>query len=395
VFTFSEAESAVIMGRRRRPRQHWTVGYRRLQERDLSSFRVDASSATTQEVDQSRFLRAGSFSFRVPDLDNIWNALSTLPRLEDIATVGQGLHYRAELPEGAITFCDEHVRGFVLGFVRSRRDLQLHQLPKLFWMNLDKALVSRSRSGAEAGTPQVLLTYGRASRGPWRLKALADKVGRAFTSSYIGVRPRSETYTIEVLWALLNSPIANAFAFSHLGTRNNIVGDIRRIPVPAKTDLTAVHASAVRYLEAAESDSEKVHLGKLLLDVDAEVLRLYSLPLKVEQVVLAMFAGWKRVGVPFSQVQYMPQVLEGKISFSDFLRFERDWPASNKERGELIDKAIAGDTTDEEHSLLGALQTYTDYHLDKIAPRPKDFLDEMEMKLRRSLLKIGYADDSL
>ena len=37
-----------------------------------------------------------------------------------------------------------------------------------------------------------------------------------------------------------------------------------------------------------------------MLRVDAEVLRLYELPPKLERQLLDLFAGWPRLGVPFS-----------------------------------------------------------------------------------------------
>ena len=112
------------------------------------------------------------------------------------------------------------------------RGLQLHELPKTHWMNLDPAVIRRAGSGTTVGIPQVLLNYARVSRGPWRLKALVDKQGHPVTSRFITVRPTASSYSIETLWALLNSPVANAYAYSHLGKRDNIVGDIRKIPIP-------------------------------------------------------------------------------------------------------------------------------------------------------------------
>src|ERR1019366_7569081 len=115
------------------------------------------------------------------------------------------------------------------------RGLQLHELPTMHWMNLDPAVIRRVGSGATVGTPQVLLNYAPASRGPWRLKALIDKQGHPVTSNFITVRPTKSSYSLQTLWALLNSPIANAYAFSHLGRRHNIVGDMRKVPVPKKS----------------------------------------------------------------------------------------------------------------------------------------------------------------
>lgn len=115
--------------------------------------------------------------------------------------------------------------------------------------------------------------------------------------------------------------------------------------------------------------------------VDCEVLKLYSLPLELEQSLLALFADWQRVGVPFTQTNYLPEELRGRIRLSDFLQFEEDWSVTNRERGKLIDKSILGTLTAQERSRLDALQAYADYHIDKVAARPSHILDELEDKL--------------
>ena len=101
----------------------------------------------------------------------------------------------------------------------------------------------------------------------------------------------------------------------------------------------------------------------------------------LEQRVLGLFNDWKRVGVPFTQTRYLPNELEGRIRFSDFLRFEEDWSVTNRERGTLIDKGISGTLSAEERTRLDALQAYADYHIERVSPRPTHVLDELENQL--------------
>jgi hypothetical protein len=166
-----------------------------------------------------------------------------------------------------------------------------------------------------------------------------------------------------------------------LGRRHNLVGDIRKIPIPNARSFEEVERAASAYLAAASSETAPAKLERLLLRVDAEVLKLYSLPLDLEQRVLGLFSGTKRLGVPFRQTRYLPSELEGRIRLSDFLQFEEDWPSTNRERGMLIDKNISGRLNEEERARLDALQAYTDYHIERVAPRPTSTLDELEDRL--------------
>ena len=382
VFSFSDAESTVLVGRRKLVGGQNEVRYRRIRERDIDRFRSDYTASTTRTVCQSRFSQDASFSLRLPELEEVWDAFTGNPILGDVASLGQGLSYHGrDLPPGSTTYSVEHCSGSYRGFVVFDRGLKIHELPNPYWMILEHTVIRRAVSGATFGNPQVLLNYATASRGPWRLKALIDKQGHPVTSRFIAIRPTTPSYSIEVLWALLNSPVANAYAYSHLGKRDNLVGDIRNIPIPKTNALDGVERAAREYLSAASDPIAPPKLAALLLRVDSEVLKLYSLPLELEQRVLGLFTGSKRVGVPFTQTRYLPEELDGKIHFSDFLQFEEDWSVTNRERGLLIDKGISGQLNAEERTRLDALQTYADYHLERIAPRPTHLLDELENRL--------------
>jgi hypothetical protein len=379
VFSFSDAESAVLIGCRKRVSAENKVGYRRIRERELPTFRSDYTALIARPVPQSRFSVDTSFSLRLPELEDVWMACADNPILSDIAEVGQGLIYhRKHLPSGSTTYSEERFAGSHPGFVLFDRGLRLHQLPKRYWMNMDPSVI---RFAMTAGAPQVLLNYAPASRGPWRLKALIDKQGHPVTSRFIPIRPTTSSYSIETLWALLNSPVANAYVYSHLGKRDNIVGEIRKIPLPKMSSFEGVERAASAYLSAALSETASAKLEILLLHVDAEVLKLYSLPLDLEQRVLGLFSDWKRVGVPFTQTRYLPKELEGRIRFSDFFQFEENWSITNRERGMLIDKSISDRLNAEERTRLDGLQAYADYHIEKVSPRPTRVLDELESRL--------------
>jgi len=382
VFSFSDAESAILVGRHKKVDGSHHLRYRRVRERELPLFQSDYTASSTRDVSQSRFCSDNSYSLRLPELEEVWDALATNPTLGEVADVGQGLIYHGQrLPHGSTTYSKEPFPGGRAGFVLFDSGLQLHQLPEKYWMNLNPLVIRRPMHGATVGIPQVLINYAPVSRSPWRLKALIDKQGHPVTSRFIAVRPTSSLYSIDTLWGLLNSPLANAYAFSHLGKRDNIVGDMRKIPVPKLGPFEGIDRAARAYLEAAWSGTTPARLEELLMRLDCEVLSLYSLPLNLEQSLLGMFTGWDRVGVSFRQSRYLPAELTGRLRVSEFIAFERDWPATNRERGELIDKSISGTLSADEKVRLDALDAYTDYHLDQVVPRSTDVLDELEKSL--------------
>lgn len=397
VFKFSEAESAVLIGRRRpdhSPNTSRLIGRRRsdhspktsglwfrwIREWQLPKFRESFDAPSSRIVEQSRFNESTRWDLRVPDLEEVWLALAGHPHASDLAELVKGFDYHGrDLPPNVATYSEVQFPGARQGFIRLKRSLQTHQLPNLYWMNLTEEAVQTPRAGTTIGVPQVLMGYARSSRGPWRLKAFVDANGHPVASAFVTARPFK--CSLESLWALLNSPVANGYAFCHLGKRHNIVGDMRKIPMPKNSAFGDIHVAACAYLDAAAHDADKFELFRLMQRVDAAVLRQYSLPVELERAVLAIFTGWDRVGVPFKQDRYFPPELSHPVRYADFIAYESDWPTTNRRRGKLIDKDIDETITPSEAVELAGLQAYADYYLEKVSPRPTAVLEELEERV--------------
>lgn len=381
VFSFADAESAIILGRRRTGTKNISFTYRRVRERDTDAFRQHYHASSTRNVSLKEIRSDDSFSLRLPELQALWGTIKTYPVLSSVASLGQGLVYNSkDLPSGCTTFLKTKFPGAKRGFVTFDRDLLLHQSPTPYWMNMGKEAIRRPHHGTETGKPQILLNYAPASRGPWRLKALLDAEGHAVTSRFIPVRSTDDSYPLEILWALLNSPVANGYAFCHLGKRDNTVGDIRKIPMPPSTSFSGVQKAVTQYLEAAADQTKGSTLKSLLECVDCEVLKLYALPAPLERQLLDLFAGYERVGVPFTQDRYFPADFTHSVSLEDFLTFEKDWATTNQERGQLISTNVERTISPDEKIRLDALNAYADYYLDKTTPIPAGVIDEIERR---------------
>lgn len=382
VFSFSDAESAVVLGRRLPegsvPRT--TLRFRRIREQEIAAFRETYDTPSSRTIEQSRFNRSVRWDMRVPDLEEVWLELAENPKVADVAELGAGLSFHGkDLPPGVRTYSEERFPGAHQGYVRMKPELQIHRSPKLCWMNLAKEAISRPRTGATIGVPQVLMNYVRVSRGPWRLKAFIDGEGRPVASAFLTVRPRAAS--LESLWAILNSPVANAYAFCHLAKRHNIAGDMRNIPLPNTAVFGTIESAARDYLDAAAVGADPTELRLLMLRVDAAVLSEYALPVELERALLSLFTGWERVGVPFKQDRYFPPELSYPISLATFVAYESDWPSTNRRRGDLVDKEIAGSITSDEAAELAGLQAYADYYLETTSPRPMHVLRELEERV--------------
>ena len=391
VFSFADVESTVLIGRRttRSTASKSKVRFRRIREWEMDRFRSTYESTAPKQVQQTRFVESNDWDMRIPDLEEVWSELSDCQVVSEKCDIGLGLFYHSKhLPSDAKTYSTKKFEGAIQGFYRIEpADIAITNQPTLYWMNLQKEALQRTRAGTTTGVPQVLMNYARVSRGPWRLKALMDWVGRPLSSNFLVAR--SKELSLEVLWAIFNSPLANAYAFCHLGKRHNIVSRIREIPIPEGTEFAEIENAVKAYFEAVESDATAGAIQSRLADVDAAVLRQYNLPIDLEYRLLSLFDGWERLGVPFNQSVLLPQVLGGKVRFSDFVHYEKDWRKTNRRRGKLIDKEIEDTINSDERTELEGLQAYAEYYLDRETPIPATELEKLEELLLNIATKKG------
>ena len=313
LFAKGDHEAAVLLGRRKKRNSvSGRLSFRRVRNAGMDPFRNRFVFSSEKLVETSGLVASATADMRVPELVDVWRYLSAYPVLGQICAIGQGLSHKAT---DCWTLHDPLQPGDPSGYANVGRDLAIYETPIVLGMNLDANVVLRFRSGRPPGRPQVLLNYASASREPWRLKATVDEQGFALTSNFLAVRPTAHEPTVLYWWALLNSPVANAFAYCTLGKRHNLAGAFRQMPVPSPSTAHAaqVEQAAMRYrtlasstgpLYDAEATPERIH--QALLEMDAAVLRAYDLPPRLERELLDLFAGVPRKGVGCTFTGYYP-----------------------------------------------------------------------------------------
>lgn len=112
--------------------------------------------------------------------------------------------------------------------------------------------------------------------------------------------------------------------------RHNLSGTVRAIPIPSctKRTLEKLEGFVAKFFALMEKSDTQFGInvqdkGKdLLLSIDAEVMRLYDLPPKMEKRVLYLFQGVQRKGVDFSLTGYYPENFESAIPLHEYLSEE-------------------------------------------------------------------------
>jgi hypothetical protein len=417
VFEFGDPESVVILGHKPSGTalSSGNTIYQRVREKQVSVFKQIYEPSTGSHVKKSEFEKDKDANWVLQVLPEFWKQLANFRKLGDIVHVGQGLIHKGKddptLPPSAIRMSDKPFKGGTEGFAGWTEEQSTHTLPKPAWLNLDPRTIRRPVSGTKVGDAQVLLNYARTSRGEWRLKALKDDSGHPVTSRFLVVRPVEGNIRATVLWGVLNSPIANAYAFSVSSKRDVEAGDMRAMPVPnifssstifdlEQAVRTYFHA-AVEFdrlkaaggfaregelFEAATPDAvtqsqAELHLKHLHWRVDAEVLKLYALPPEFERQLLDLFTGVQRRGVPFRQLEYFPPHFSDLQRLDDLLAITGEWEQTSSRKSALIDKKIAKTATEAELQELYRLKMLTEARAELFAPLPLSQLDAIKERL--------------
>jgi len=421
MFKFASVETGILLGRKHEDRRATIqrgILFRRVRESKMEAFRERYDDSWREKVEANWLLTANDGRLVVPELHRVWDACRPLPKFKQFAVVGKGFEHRSRvdlrLPDEAIRESREQQPGLVEGFASMDDAPDTHLQPSIWWLNLDPRTIRRPLAGATTGLPQVVINYAPVARDVWRLKAFVDLLGRALTSDFLVVRSRFAP--LECLWAMCNSPVANAFAFAFGTKRHTTAGVFRLLPVPdlRSKNLSRLRSAATAYLDAAteftrmfESPASRAgpkrrpvkrhepsagaqmrlafgndptgekaaaardRLRALHWRVDAEVLLLYALPPELERELLDTFDGVRRVGVPFEQTRYIPREFRDVLTLDEFLRITDEWDATEARRCELIEKRIkTGRRTAQEEAEFRRLQRLLTLHRRYRSPQP-------------------------
>jgi len=226
-----------------------------------------------------------------------WKEVADLSSLSSVAEVHQGIQYNLSLKTDFSSLVSEVEKvGFVPGLIRVRSGFTPYVTPNFVFLNVDEKIMRRNSYLLPWNLPKVLLPAARLSRGRWVTAAVADYDGLTCTQRFHGLWPKDEAPPLEVLAAVLNGPVANAWLSRHRTGRDIQARYIKSIPIPsfsptAEELITRYVDRYIRFQGTAEAIA-------ILLKIDAAVLDAYGLSEEAEGELLAWFDGARRPGVP-------------------------------------------------------------------------------------------------
>lgn len=323
IFLHSDAETVIIVAQKQRAQGKGNVLYREVRDSDREDFRIHHRVTREDNVPQSYFNDKKQGRFIVPLLREIWERLEGYTCLDKMVDISIGVQYKPKLEREKLSeiIRDEPFPGSKPGISNVTQGFMQFVAEDTNYMSTDRQYRRFETSTAwdlPWDKPKVIVPASRMSRGPWRYAAAIDKNGRIISRRFYIIWPKSKTFDVAMLAALLNSPIAEAYIYDHSFQKDIPKRVYADIPIPEISFDTKqiIDYLVNHYLKVLRKDETEAR--KTLFQIDAEILKLYKLPPRLERQLLDIFWGYQRP-VPFEFKGYISPDINAWIPLHIYL----------------------------------------------------------------------------
>ena len=310
VFAKASHLSTILLARKKQKKTS-VIAYLKIKRNNIENFKK-TYQCDTDKINQDFFFDSKDYTFRIPELKEVWDYCKNLYNFGQYCEIGRGIEYKSFTESVQKNRFSDAVKGF--GKSDGRKDTNIAKLPDLYWLSIKKEDIANERYGLKQNTAQIIANYIRSGSEAWRIKGYLDYKGLPTTNSFLVIRSKTNI-SLLVIWALINSPFTNAYMYCHCMERHNLEGVLKQMPVPFDSrDLSKLEKLAQKYFEFDQvisvlinEEEYKQNKKQCLLEIDAEILRLYNLPPRLEKKLLDFFEGIQRRGVDFEFDRYYPE----------------------------------------------------------------------------------------
>jgi hypothetical protein len=330
--TFRHSESETVAVLASRPESHnCTLVSQYVAKQDYREFvRSGTPTWTTRKVEPRSKPTAGAGKVEVwrTPLTPVWERLQSYKMLGTLLRdSSRGIEYTVSVRQHHAELVSKVPRDNFHRAVFSSKGLEPYLPPVPIYMRVDAELMGGNAYRKPWSEPKILANAHRLSRGPWTLAGVVDRDGLVGYQNVQGLWPKADV-ELEVVAAIVNGPVANAFLHTHLTSRrHNQIGVVRRIPVPSLPAATRQEiVSLVKAYEVERSEwrldnRRQIHeprCREILKQLDAILLCAYALAPREERDLLDLFNGFPRPG-PVRFTGYFPANFRPAIPWAEYI----------------------------------------------------------------------------
>ena len=261
---------------------------------------------------------------------SVFDYLNSNPKLRDIADVHVGIEWNISLQGNkGVLISSAPKPGFQKGLNKVPGKIEPYYAQGFVYLNMDERYRRTFAHSLPWDKPKVIANRHVIGGGPWQIVAFLDSSGLVCYQNLIGIWPKKDI-SIEVLSALVNSPLANAALFVRQDKRDNGIKTVEQIPTPFRKNITVEtitglvrHYTNLRSgIKKGASEKAAIHQCiQTLMEIDGLILKAYDLPPRLERRLLDFFRGYRRP-LPFDFSDYYPEDFGPCIPLHKYLELD-------------------------------------------------------------------------
>jgi len=352
IFVFSDQETMLVLASDRDESTKADISTRTfwVRENDRRPFLETAQLPGSVGKSVNRARHTTHISLWHPPLSEIWDYLRANPRLKDIAEIHRGIEWNIPLSENRSKLISlKEKPQFKKGLDTVPGNIEPYHVQGLVYLNMEDRFKRTNAHSLPWDRPKIITNRHIISRGPWRIVGHPDSTGLVCRENFIVIWPKTQL-TVEVLSAVINSPLVNAFLFVREEKRSNRNVTLRHTPIPLPESIDSERIThLVGYylklrLRITEASSKKLSLREYLqtlMEIDSLILKAYDLPPRLERKLLEFFRGYPRP-VPFAFPDYFPEDFRPCIPLHEYIEMDLEQASA----GQLLKKITPFDSED-------------------------------------------------
>jgi len=313
IFFHSNAETSIIIAKKHMSANLSKTSYYEVKNPQKKVFQFRNEVTWKDCVPQTYFNNQNKILV-VPVLRELWETIKNYPKLREIADIRKGVQYEPALVKGKFheiirTSPFKHGKP---GIDKVTESFSQFVVTKFIYLSTEKRLRRRNAWDLDWGKSKVIVPRHPLSSIEWKTAGVIDKKGLILYENFFAIWPKTVKVSVELIAALINSPLSNAFLYAHSNKRDLTKRLYASIPIPENLSLigNVIEQLVKQYLIAVKMN--KPEARDLLLQIDAEILKAYNLSPRLERQLLDLFWGVQR-RVPFEFKGYIPPEEESWI----------------------------------------------------------------------------------
>lgn len=311
VFRFSRAETVVLTASDRDPdrtERNWFRAF--VSREDYAHFRYTRCPSWEDNVTVVGEVGDSPRLWESPLERSLTSHLAGHIQLGTVAEIHRGIEYKARVREHV---SEEPLPGYARGLQNVDDGLEPYFIDGFKYLDLDPNSMRGGSYKYEWRQPKVIANAARISSStPWRIIAAPDQTGLYCYQRFHGLWPTRDI-SLELIAATLNGPIANALLSVSATSRDNLITNINKLPLPDLSpldlELLVSHVRLYRHLRAGTELAQRRLFDSArpaMTLVDVVVLRGYKLPDWLIHNLFRYIGRQKRprVGISFIEQLY-------------------------------------------------------------------------------------------